>query len=64
MTGAQESNLEMLAQEAHETVEPDLTKAEASKEIERLQTTTGRCASAAAELVVPKPDLCGTRNMR
>jgi hypothetical protein len=31
-TGAQESYLQTLAEEAHENVEPDLTKAEASKE--------------------------------
>lgn len=42
MTGAQESYLETLAQEAHEPAEHDLTKAEASKEIDRLQAKTGR----------------------
>ncbi|HJU18513.1 MAG TPA: DUF3072 domain-containing protein [Stellaceae bacterium] len=42
MTGAQESYLETLAEEAHEPVAPDLTKAEASKEIDRLRTKTGR----------------------
>ena len=42
MTGAQESYLETLAEEAHEPVDPDLTKAEASKEIDRLQAKTGR----------------------
>ena len=31
MTGAQESYLQTLAEEAHEPIEPDLTKAEASK---------------------------------
>lgn len=44
MTGAQQSYLHTLAQEADEdpaSVE-DLTKAEASKEIERLQDETGR----------------------
>ena len=44
MTGAQQSYLHTLAQEAGEepsSVE-DLTKAEASKEIERLQDDTGR----------------------
>ena len=35
MTGAQESYLQTLAEEDHENVEPDLTKAEASKEIDR-----------------------------
>jgi hypothetical protein len=42
MTGAQESYLHTLAQEAHEPVAPDLTKAEASKEIDRLREKTGR----------------------
>ena len=42
MTGAQESYLHTLAQEAHESAEPDLTKAEASKEIDRLKEKTGR----------------------
>jgi hypothetical protein len=42
MTGAQESYLNTLATEAGEEVEPDLTKAEASKRIEELQQKTGR----------------------
>jgi DUF3072 family protein len=42
MTGAQESYLETLAAEAREPVETELTKAEASKEIDRLQAKTGR----------------------
>jgi hypothetical protein len=42
VTGAQESYLHMLAQEAHENVPEDLTKAEASKEIDRLKEKTGR----------------------
>ena len=42
MTGAQESYLQTLAEEAHEPVEPDLTKAEASKQIDRLKAKTGR----------------------
>jgi hypothetical protein len=42
MTGAQESYLKTLAEEAHERVEPDLTKAEASRKIDRLQEKTGR----------------------
>ena len=42
MTGAQESYLQTLAEEAHEPIEPDLTKAEASKQIDRLQAKTGR----------------------
>jgi hypothetical protein len=42
MTGAQESYLHTLATEAGETVEPDLTKAEASKRIDELQERTGR----------------------
>jgi Protein of unknown function (DUF3072) len=42
MTGAQESYLKTLAGEAHENIEADLTKAEASKEIDRLRAKTGR----------------------
>jgi DUF3072 family protein len=42
MTGAQESYLHTLATEAGETVEDDLSKAEASKRIEELQEKTGR----------------------
>jgi hypothetical protein len=41
LTGAQESYLHTLAQEAHEKVDDDLTKAEASKEIDRLKAKTG-----------------------
>ena len=46
MTGAQESYLHTLAQEAHEKVDDDLTKAEASKEIDRLKEKTGRGQAA------------------
>jgi hypothetical protein len=42
MTGAQESYLHTLATEAGEQVEPDLTKAEASKRIDELREKTGR----------------------
>lgn len=42
MTGAQESYLHTLATEAGEEIEPDLTKAEASKRIDELQDRTGR----------------------
>jgi hypothetical protein len=42
MTGAQESYLHTLAAEAGEDVEPDLSKAEASKRIDELQDKTGR----------------------
>jgi hypothetical protein len=42
MTGAQASYLQTLAEEAHEPVELDLTKAEASKKIDWLQAKTGR----------------------
>ena len=48
MTGAQESYLHTLAQEAHEKVDDDLTKAEASKEIDRLKAKTGRGQPAPA----------------
>lgn len=42
MTGAQRSYLDTLAREAGEEISADLTKAEASEEIERLQKKTGR----------------------
>ena len=42
MTGAQRSYLDTLAREAGEQLSPDLTKAEASEHIERLQSKTGR----------------------
>ena len=44
MTGAQQSYLETLASEAHEDVDENLTKAEASKRIDELQEKTGRGA--------------------
>ena len=42
MTGAQRSYLKTLAQEAHEEVNEDLTKAEASQKIDELRDKTGR----------------------
>ncbi len=42
MTGAQRSYLDTLARQAGETLSADLTKAEASEHIERLQQSTGR----------------------
>lgn len=42
MTGAQNSYLHTLADEAGVEVEEDLTKAEASKKIDELQEKTGR----------------------
>ncbi len=42
MTGAQRSYLDTLARDAGETLKADLTKAEASEHIERLQAQTGR----------------------
>ena len=42
MTGAQESYLETLGREAGESVDPNLSKAEASERIEELQRKTGR----------------------
>jgi hypothetical protein len=42
MTGAQASYLETLSEEAGEPVAEELTKAEASKKIEELQSRTGR----------------------
>lgn len=45
MTGAQRSYLDTLAREAGETISADLTKAEASEHIDRLQAQTGRDGS-------------------
>jgi hypothetical protein len=42
MTGAQASYLQTLSEEAHETFDRSLTKAEASKKIDELQEKTGR----------------------
>jgi hypothetical protein len=42
MTGPQASYLQTLAREAGEEIDPDLTKAEASKKIDELQHETGR----------------------
>ena len=42
LTGAQASYLETLASEAHEEIDTNLTKAEASKKIDELQHKTGR----------------------
>jgi len=42
MTGAQKSYLDTLAREAGETLPANLTKAEASEHIDRLQSSTGR----------------------
>jgi hypothetical protein len=42
MTGPQQSYLQTLAREAGEEPPPELTKAQASEEIERLQAQTGR----------------------
>ena len=44
MTGAQRSYLDTLARQAGETLPADLTKAEASEHIDRLQQSTGRGA--------------------
>jgi hypothetical protein len=44
MTGPQQSYLQTLAQEAKEEVPDNLTKAEASEMIDRLQQQTGRGA--------------------
>jgi Protein of unknown function (DUF3072) len=46
MTGPQRSYLETLAREAGEEAPSDLTKAQASEEIERLQQVTGRGADS------------------
>jgi len=45
MTGAQRSYLDTLARDAGETLSADLTKAEASEQIERLQEASGRVST-------------------
>lgn len=45
MTGAQRSYLDTLAREAGEEIPANITKAEASEHIDRLQQATGRGAS-------------------
>ena len=42
MTGAQASYLRTLAEEAGESFDPSLSKSDASKRIDELQTKTGR----------------------
>jgi hypothetical protein len=42
ITAAQRSYLDTLAREAGEQLDPDMTKAEASEHIDRLQQKTGR----------------------
>ena len=49
MTGAQMSYLKTLSDEAGETPDENLTKAEASKRIDELQKKTGRGAPAQGE---------------
>jgi hypothetical protein len=46
MTGAQQSYVHTLAQEAGEQVDDDMTKAEAAQKIDELQEKTGRGAHA------------------
>jgi hypothetical protein len=50
MTGPQRSYLDTLAREAGEQPSADLTKAEASHHIERLQNVTGRAARRRTDL--------------
>jgi hypothetical protein len=42
MTGAQQSYLQTLSQEANEPFDPEISKAEASRRIDELQAKTGR----------------------
>jgi hypothetical protein len=49
MTGAQDSYLHTLAREAGKDVPENLTKAEASEQIEELQQETGRGPSALSQ---------------
>ncbi len=47
MTGAQQSYLKMLSEEAKQPFDDGLTKAQASERIEELQAVTGRGAQSA-----------------
>ncbi len=47
MTGAQKSYLKTLSEQAHEPMDENLTKAQASERIEELQQKTGRGAEGA-----------------
>jgi hypothetical protein len=49
MTGAQRSYLKTLSEEANETFDENLTKAQASKRIEELQQKTGRGVGASKQ---------------
>ncbi len=55
MTGAQQSYLHTLAQVAGEEVDDNLTKAEASREIDALQEKTGRGVRHQGKHASPKP---------
>lgn len=54
MTGPQRSYLHTLAREAGEDVPDDLTKAQASEMIDRLQQSTGRGADEAGDQQAPE----------
>jgi hypothetical protein len=56
MTAAQASYLKTLSEEAGETFESNLTKAEASKRIEALQQKTGRGRGASSVTNESAPD--------
>jgi hypothetical protein len=56
MTGAQQSYLKTLSDEAGEKFDENLTKAEASKRIEELQQKTGRGLEESATKPAPRPD--------
>ena len=49
MTGAQRSYLKTLSEEANESFDENLTKAQASKRIEELQQKTGRGAGSSKQ---------------
>ncbi|WP_457963670.1 DUF3072 domain-containing protein [Arthrobacter sp. D1-29] len=49
MTAAQRSYLDTLAREAGEEISADITKAEASEHIDRLQKRSGRLSEGAAD---------------
>ncbi|HZB41605.1 MAG TPA: DUF3072 domain-containing protein [Ilumatobacter sp.] len=63
MTGPQRSYLETLAREAGEEVPDELTKAEASQMIERLQKATGRSPSPSGESRAAADDRTGVEKL-
>ena len=64
MTGAQQSYLKTLSEEAGEPFNPSLTKAEASRRIDELQQVTGRGKSGRAAEPVQADDVTAGSRVR